>query len=68
MPELKKTLADHGGIVRVPWCGDSECEAALKKETGGKILNIPLGQKPPKAKCAVCGKNALSTVNFGRSY
>lgn len=67
LSELKKALAE-GGIVRVPWCGKAECEAKLKEETGGKILNIPLDQKRVKRKCLVCGEEADSLANFGKSY
>jgi prolyl-tRNA synthetase len=66
--ELKAILKDHGGIVRLPWCGSKECEDRLKSETGGKILNIPMDVRPSSEKCAVCGKLALHIVNFGRSY
>ncbi|MDG6909344.1 MAG: proline--tRNA ligase [Nitrososphaerota archaeon] len=62
---LRKALAE-GGIVRVPWCGNPECEEKLKAETGGKVLNIPLDQKG-KSKCAVCGQPA-GLANFGKSY
>ncbi len=68
LAEVKQVLAEHGGIVRVPWCGKPECEAKLKEETGGKILNVPLDQKAPGARCPVCGAEALHTANFGKSY
>ena len=68
LAELKKVLAQKGGIVRLPWCGKVECEAKMKEETGGKILNIPLDQGKPEAACAVCGSGANSLVNFGKSY
>ena len=68
LQDLKRVLAQHGGIVRVPWCGKPECEAKMKEETGGKVLNVPLGQKPPRAKCPVCSKDAVHIANFGRSY
>jgi len=68
LPALKNVLAQLGGIVRVPWCGKAECEARMKEETGGKILNVPLDQKQPKAECAVCGSHATLLVNFGKSY
>jgi prolyl-tRNA synthetase len=68
LPELKKALAEHGGIVRVPWCGKAECEAKMKEATGGKILNMPLDQGQPKAACASCGEAAAHLVNFGKSY
>ena len=68
LPALKNVLAQLGGIVRVPWCGKAECEARMKEETGGKILNVPVDQKQPKAECAVCGSHATLLVNFGKSY
>ncbi|MDG6901513.1 MAG: proline--tRNA ligase [Nitrososphaerota archaeon] len=67
LSELKESLA-RGGVVRAPWCGRAECETKLKEETGGKILNIPLDQNQSNQKCVVCGKQASSVVNYGRSY
>jgi prolyl-tRNA synthetase len=68
IPELKRIMAEKGGIVRIHWCGKEECETKLKEEAGGKILNIPIDQKPSKAKCIVCGSDAQFLVNFGKSY
>ncbi|HEV2226101.1 MAG TPA: proline--tRNA ligase [Nitrososphaerales archaeon] len=68
LPELKKIMAEKGGIVRVHWCGMEECETKLKEEAGGKILNIPVDQKPSKAKCIVCGMDSKFIVNYGKSY
>jgi prolyl-tRNA synthetase len=66
--ELAAGIKRTGGIFRVPWCGRRECEEKLKERTGGKILNIPLGQGAVRARCAACGEPATSIVNFGRSY
>ena len=68
LEELKDRLEKGGGIFRVPWSGDAECEQKLKEETGGKILNVPLDQKPPARKCLICGKEAVAIANFGKSY
>jgi prolyl-tRNA synthetase len=68
LADLKKTLSHKGGIVRVPWCGKAECEAKMKEETGGKILNVPLAQQPAKLKCLICGEAAPQLANFGKSY
>jgi len=68
LDELKKTLSQKGGIVRVPWCGKAECEATMKEKAGGKVLNVPLGHKHSKLKCIVCGEDAPSVANFGKSY
>lgn len=66
--ELKRTVEAHGGIVSVPWCGRRSCEDRLREEAGGKILNIPLDQKAPRAKCASCGEPAKMVANYGKSY
>ncbi len=66
--ELKRTLKEKGGIVRVLWCGGRECEDRLKEETGGKIVNIPLDQKTPEGSCISCGKKAEVVANFAKSY
>lgn len=67
LQELKSAIGG-GGVFRVQWCGRTECEDGLKGETGGKIVNIPLEQKPAVGKCVFCGEEAKMTVNFARSY
>ena len=67
LAEVKNALAQHGGIVRVPWSGKPECEARLNEETGGKILNVPLDQKA-KGRCPVCSEDGAAIANFGKSY
>ncbi|MDA4124154.1 MAG: proline--tRNA ligase [Thaumarchaeota archaeon] len=68
MEELERLIAGKGGIVRVAWCGKKSCEDKMKDRAGGKILSIPLDQKPPKAKCVSCGEKAESTANYAKSY
>ena len=68
LDELKATLTSKGGLVRVHWCGDAQCEGKMKAAAGGKILNVPLGQKPAQAKCISCGRDAPSFALYGRTY
>ena len=68
LDELKKTLAEKGGIVRVLWCGKPSCEKSLREATGGKIVNIPWAEGTPTGKCVSCGEKAQSLVNFAKSY
>ena len=68
LEELKKTLTEKGGLLRVRWCGDPSCESKMKAAAGGKILNVPLDQDPAKGKCAVCGRDAPTYALYGRSY
>ena len=68
MAELKKTLKEKGGVVRIPWCGKADCEEKMKAEAGGKILNVPLNQRAAEHRCAVCGEGKARIANFGKSY
>ncbi|HKT22783.1 MAG TPA: His/Gly/Thr/Pro-type tRNA ligase C-terminal domain-containing protein, partial [Nitrososphaerales archaeon] len=66
--ELRETLAQRGGLIRVRWCGDANCEAKMKDAAGGKVLNVPLDQKPSRGSCVVCGREAPTFALYGRSY
>ncbi len=66
--DLKDVFARGGGIVQAPWCESSDCEESITKETGAKIINIPLKQKQQKTKCLFCGKDAKVIANFAKSY
>ncbi len=68
LEQLIRLIDEKGGIVRVAWCGKKSCEDRMKDQAGGKIVNIPLDQKPPKAKCVSCGEKAEVLVNFAKSY
>lgn len=68
LDELKKVMAEKGGLVRVRWCGDPQCEGKMKDHAGGKILNVPLDQKPGMGECVVCGRGAPTYALYGRSY
>ena len=66
--QVKGILESKGGIVRIGWCGGSECEERLRADTGGKIINIPLDQTGEPGSCVSCGKKATAAVNFAKSY
>jgi prolyl-tRNA synthetase len=68
LAQLKETIEEKGGIVKVAWCGKQSCEERLKEKGGGKIVNIPLDQIPPRGVCVSCGEKAAMTVNYASSY
>lgn len=68
--ELKKIIEGSRGIAQAGWCGDAECEAKVKEESGAKITNMPFdvqGRAKGRA-CVACGKKAKYVANFARSY
>lgn len=66
--EFKRILDDRGGFVRACWCGDSDCENAIKTESGATIRTIPFKPEGNLTICVRCGKRATKVVYFARAY
>jgi prolyl-tRNA synthetase len=68
--EFNEVLAKKKGIIHAPWCGNSECEESIKKETGAKTTNIPFEQESlgENEKCVYCNRKAKVWANFARTY
>jgi prolyl-tRNA synthetase len=66
--ELKRILDEHGGFIRAGWCGNTECEGALKTESGATIRTIPFRPEGTLNSCVRCGKRAAKVVYFARAY
>jgi len=79
--EILGTIGQHGGYVKAPWCGDEECEAAIKEQIAAEIVLVPFegGEEPGSSKgdtepihegdtCALCDDDAIETAYFAKSY
>jgi prolyl-tRNA synthetase len=67
--EFKQIMDGRPGFVVSPWCGSTECEAAIKAETQATIRNIPFTGGPADGTpCLKCGKPATATAWFAKSY
>jgi prolyl-tRNA synthetase len=66
--QFKKNLNDRGGFVRACWCGRSECEEAIKNETGATIRTIPLTDEKLFSSCIYCANTAAKVTYFAKSY
>jgi prolyl-tRNA synthetase len=65
---FKKIVCDKGGFLKAAWCGNADCEAKIKDETGATIRVRPLQKEEPTTTCVHCGQKAKETVYFARSY
>ena len=63
-----KTAIDGKNFVKAMWCGDPECEAEIKAETGATTRAMPFDQTPCGDTCVHCGKKAKHTIYFAKSY
>jgi prolyl-tRNA synthetase len=55
------------GMIKVPWCGETACEEAIKDETGATSACIPFGETA-EGSCIYCGKPATTVVYFAKHY
>ena len=67
-----ETFANHiesgAGFVRAMWCGETECEEAIKEKTGATTRCAPFEQKHLGDTCVHCGKKAEKMMYFAKAY
>lgn len=64
-------LTGKGKLVRVPFCGEPECEDWIKDKTEGvssRCSPLEGSEIPPGTKCIHCDKDAKSYTYFSKSY
>ena len=67
--DFTATMDGRPGFVISPWCGSAECEASIKTDTQATIRNIPfVSRKPEGQACLKCGKPAVESAWFAKSY
>jgi prolyl-tRNA synthetase len=68
LAEVVAHFKERGGFVWAPWCGDAECEARIKGETGGATVRTIDPHEKPSGQCLVCGKPAKHRVSLAKAY
>lgn len=64
-----KSAIESKNFVFAPWCGETECELAIKQETGASTRNIPFeNHGADGCTCVHCGKKATTKIYFAKSY
>ena len=66
--EAKKLQDENGGYIKTMWCGDLECELAMKEKAGMSSRCIPFAQEKLGETCACCGKPADKMIYWGVAY
>jgi prolyl-tRNA synthetase len=67
-PEIKASEVLEGGWADVWWCGEADCEAAIKDDTKAASRVIPLDQPEGEGVCIRCGRPARERALFARAY
>ena len=66
--EAKELQDKNGGYIKTMWCGDLECELAMKEKAGMSSRCIPFAQEKLDDVCPCCGKKADKMVYWGIAY
>ncbi|HEX3028939.1 MAG TPA: proline--tRNA ligase [Clostridia bacterium] len=68
LEEFKKLAEEKPGFIKAMWCGDRECEDAIKEKIGVTSRCIPFEQEHIAGTCIHCGKKADKVVYWGKAY
>ena len=69
MDEFLDIAENKPGYIKAMWCGEVDCEDAIKEKTGGvKSRCIPFVEDHLSDVCVCCGKPAKHMVVWGRQY
>ncbi len=68
LEEAKELQEKNGGFIKTMWCGDLECELAMKEKAGMSSRCIPYKQEHIDDVCPVCGKPAKHMIYWGVAY
>ena len=68
MDEMIEIAENKPGFIKAMWCGDRECEDALKEQAGVTSRCIPFVQEKTGDKCVCCGKLADKMLYWGKAY
>lgn len=68
MEELIKLAGEQNCYIKAMWCGNEECELALKEQASVTSRCMPFEQEPLSETCICCGKPAKTMVVWGKAY
>ena len=68
LDEAKALQEEKGGFIKTMWCGELDCELAMKEKAGMSSRCIPFEQENLGEVCACCGKPAKTMIYWGVAY
>ncbi len=68
LDEMIKIADEQPGFIKAMWCGDRECEDALKEKAGVTSRCAPFEQEQIEDVCVCCGKPAKKLLYWGKAY
>ena len=68
--DMLETAKNKPGFIRAAWCGELDCELAIKEKAELSSRCMPFGEDHVEEDdvCVCCGKKAKHLVYWGKSY
>ena len=66
--EFKSKLKEPGGFMLAHWCGSTECEVKVQKETKATIRVIAFDRPEEEGSCIRCDGRSKGRVHFAKAY
>ncbi|MGQ9759661.1 MAG: proline--tRNA ligase [Candidatus Methanomethylicaceae archaeon] len=67
--DAKEVLDGTGGIVELPWCGNTNCGQEIETKLDARVLGIPYEEDVHLGGvCANCGSKAVKIMRVAKSY
>ena len=67
--DAREMMKKHGGIVRLPWCGQESCGKEIAEKAGGEMLGEEIDSTPyHSAKCPICSNSAKVNALVAKTY
>ena len=66
--EAKELIEKKSVFLKSKWCGELDCEMAMKEQVGVTSRCMPLQQSRSIGKCPVCGKECGTDIYWGVAY
>ncbi len=68
LDELIKIAGEQNGYIKAMWCGELDCELALKEKADVTSRCMPFDSEPVGDTCVCCGRPAKKLVYWGKAY
>jgi prolyl-tRNA synthetase len=56
------------GIIRIGWCGETECDDQIVKHLDINMLGTPTKDEGYSGKCGLCGKPTKQVAYYAKTY
>ena len=66
--EAKELIEKKSVFLKSKWCGELDCEMAMKEQVGVTSRCMPLQQSGTEGVCPVCGKKCSTDIYWAVAY